>query len=52
MGAFAIGRAPSPNGLLNEPMYAGLQKVRGGVSHTRHDPVLFTGAAATRSTPF
>ena len=52
MGAFAIGRAPSPNGLLNEPMYAGLQKVRGGVSHTRHDPVLFTGAAAIPSKPF
>ena len=49
---FAIGHAPSPNGLLNEPMYAGLQKVRGGVSHTRHDPVLFTGAAAIASKPF
>jgi hypothetical protein len=46
VGAFAIGRAPSPDGLFNEPMYAGLQKVRGGVSRTRHDPVLFTGAAA------
>ena len=52
VGAFAIGHPPTPNGLLNEPMYAGLQKVRGGVSHTRHDPVLFTGAAASPSAPF
>ena len=52
VGAFAIGHAPSSNGLLNEPMYAGLQKVRGGASHTRHDPVLFTGAPATPTTPY
>jgi hypothetical protein len=52
VGAFAIGHAPSPDGLLNEPMYAGLQKVRGGVTRTRHDPVLFTAAAATPTTPF
>lgn len=52
VGALAIGHAPSSNGLLNEPMYAGLQKVRGGVSHTRHDPVLFTGTAAIPSTPY
>jgi hypothetical protein len=52
VGAFAIGHAPSSNGLLNEPMYAGLQKVRGGVSHTRHDPVLFTGTAARPTTPY
>ena len=52
VGAFAIGHPPTPNGLLNEPMYAGLQKVRGGVSRTRHDPVLFTGAAVSPSTPF
>jgi hypothetical protein len=52
VGAFAIGHPPSSNGLLNEPMYAALQKVRGGVSHTRHDPVLFTGAAATPTTPY
>jgi hypothetical protein len=52
LGAFAIGHAPSPNGLFNEPMYAGLQKVRGGMSHTRRDPVLFTGTAARPSTPY
>ena len=52
VGAFAIGLAPSPDGLLNEPMYAGLQKVRVGVSRTRDNPVLFTGAAAISSTPF
>ena len=52
VGAFAIGHPPTHNGLLNEPMYVGLQKVRGGVSHTRHDPVLFTGAAASPSAPF
>jgi len=52
VGALAIGHAPSSNGLFDEPMYAGLQKVRGGASQTRHDPVLFTGAAATPSTPF
>ncbi|HYS30874.1 MAG TPA: sialidase family protein, partial [Streptosporangiaceae bacterium] len=52
VGAFAIGVAPVPGGLLNEAMYAGLQKVRGGVSRTRNDPVLFTGAATSPSTPF
>lgn len=51
VGAFAIGLAPA-GGLLNEPMYAGLQKVRGGVRQTRNDPVLFTGAAAIPSIPF
>jgi len=50
--AFAIGFAPSTDGLLKEPMFAGLQKVRGGVSRTRNDPVLFAGAAVTPSTPF
>ncbi len=52
VGAFAIGFAPSPDGLLSEPMYTGLEEVRGGASSTRHDPVLFTGAAAVPSTPF
>jgi hypothetical protein len=52
VGVFAIGHPPTPDGLLNEPMYAGLQKVRGGMGHTRHDPVRFTGPAAAPSTPF
>jgi BNR repeat protein len=52
VGALAIGHPPSSDGTLDEPMYAGLNKVRGGVSHTRHDPVLFTGAAAQPGTPF
>jgi hypothetical protein len=55
VGIFAIGFTPSPDGLLNEPMFAGLEKVRGGVSRTRNDPVLFTGPAALPSilsTPF
>src|SRR5260221_1970028 len=52
VGAFAIGLAPSPDGLLNEPMYAGLEKIRGGATRTRDDPVLFTGAHPIPSTPF
>jgi BNR repeat-like domain len=52
VGALAIGFAPSSDGLLNEPMYAGLEKVRAGVNHTRNNPVLFNGAAATPSTTF
>ncbi len=46
VGGFAIGFAPS------EPMYAGLEKVRARVNHTRNNSVLFSGAAATPSTTF
>jgi hypothetical protein len=52
VGSFAIGLVPSPNGLLDEPMYAGLQKVRVGVTRARQDPVLFTGTASAPSIPF
>ncbi len=52
VGGFAIGFAPSSDGLLNEPMYAGLEKVRARVNHTRNNSVLFSGAAATPSTTF
>ena len=52
VGAFAVGFPPSSDGLLNEPMYAGLEKVRSGVSQTRGNSVLFNGTAATPSTTF
>ncbi len=43
IGAFAIGAAPASSTLLNEPMFAGLEKVRGGGGRTISDPVRFTG---------
>jgi hypothetical protein len=52
VGAFAIGFAPSANGVLNEPMFAGFEKVRGGVNRSSNNPVLFTGAPFEPSTPF
>ena len=41
VGVFAIGSAPASGGLLDEPMFAGLEKVRGGNGHTASDPMLF-----------
>jgi len=38
ISAFPIGFAPGADGLLNEPMFAGLQKVRPGANHTGNDP--------------
>ena len=38
LSAFPIGFAPGADGLLNEPMFGGLQKVRPGVNHTGNDP--------------
>lgn len=52
VSAFAVGFPPSSDGLLNEPMYAGLAKVRAGVNHTRNNSVLFNGAAEAPSTTF
>ena len=49
VGAFAIGAAPTSDGLLNEPMFAGLEKVRTGNSRTAPDPVQFTGPASVPS---
>ena len=42
VGVFASASAPS-GGLLNEPMFAGLEKVRTGVTAMVNDPVQFTG---------
>ncbi|HZD03216.1 MAG TPA: PA domain-containing protein [Actinomycetes bacterium] len=47
VGVFAIGFEPSAEGLLDEPMFAGLQKVRQGVNPIVDDPVVFDGAAQT-----
>jgi len=52
IGAFAIGSAPMPNGLLNEPMFAGLEKVRGGDNRTTSDPPRSTGLASIPSPTF
>jgi hypothetical protein len=52
IGAFAIGFAPSADGQFNEPMFAGLEKIRSGVNHTRNSPVLFNGAAEAPANPF
>jgi hypothetical protein len=49
VGAFAIGAAPTSDGLFNEPMFAGLEKVRTGNNRTAPDPVQFTGPASIPS---
>lgn len=52
VGTFAIGFTPASDGLLNEPMFAGLEKVRSGVNSTRNNPVQFTGPAAAPAITF
>jgi hypothetical protein len=52
VGSFAIGFPPTPDGLFNEPMFAGLQKVRGGTNPTANDQVLAGGNAETNSTAY
>jgi hypothetical protein len=49
-GAFAVG-FPLNGTLFNEPMFAGLEKVRPGVNHTGNDAVLFNGVNSTIATP-
>jgi hypothetical protein len=52
VSAFPIGFAPSANGQLDEPMFAGLQKVRAGANHTGNDPVLQPLDEETANTAF
>lgn len=40
VGAFPIGMPPTSGGLLDEPMFAGLEFVRGGATPMTTDPVL------------
>jgi hypothetical protein len=47
LDAFAVGFAPSSGGTLNEPMFSGLEKVRGGSRATNPDPVLFAPDSST-----
>jgi len=48
VAAIAIGLAPA-DGLFNEPMFAGLEKLRSGVNRTGDDSVLFRGLDADLS---
>ena len=50
VSAFAIGFAPSADGLFNEPMFAGLEKVRTGTNRTTTTPAVNTGTANTVTT--
>jgi hypothetical protein len=52
IGAFPIGFAPSADGQLNEPMFAGLQKIRPGVNHTGNDPTEQSEDIDTAATAF
>ena len=52
VSAFPIGFAPSAAGLLDEPMFAGLQKLRTGANHAGNDPVLQDPDADTATTAF
>jgi hypothetical protein len=49
---FPIGSAPTPDGLLDEPMFAGLQKVRPGMNHAGNDAVLQAEDTDTADTTF
>jgi hypothetical protein len=51
LNAFAIGLPPTPDGLLNEPMFSATQKVRPGTNRMRHDPVEITSTDAELATP-
>ncbi|HEV2260154.1 MAG TPA: sialidase family protein [Streptosporangiaceae bacterium] len=52
VSAFAIGFAPSADGLFNEPMFAGLEKVRTGTNRATTTPAANTGTANTITTAF
>jgi hypothetical protein len=52
VAAFAIGFAPSPDGLLDEPMFAALEKVRTGVNATATTPAANAGTDDTVTTAF
>jgi len=41
LDAFAVGFAPSAGSSLDEPIFSGIEKVRGGSRSTNPDPVLF-----------
>jgi hypothetical protein len=51
LNAFAIGLPPTPDGLLNEPMFSATEKVRPGTNPMRHDPVKITSTDAELATP-
>ncbi|HZC51605.1 MAG TPA: sialidase family protein [Mycobacterium sp.] len=44
LNAFPIGFAPTSDGLLDEPMFSAVVKLRTGTNHMRHDPVLVNTA--------
>jgi hypothetical protein len=52
IGVFAAASAPASNGMLHEPMFAGLEHVRGGTNRTGGTPAVNTGTANTVSTAF
>jgi hypothetical protein len=52
ISAFPIGFAPTATGQLDEPMFAGLQKIRAGTNHTGNDPVQQTLDDETATTAF
>jgi hypothetical protein len=43
VSAIAVGSAPAADGQFNEPIFAGLEKIRSGVNATHDDSVMFTG---------
>ena len=47
VGVFPIGMPPSSNGLLDEPMFAALEQVRGGTVPMTTNPVLAAPNSAT-----
>jgi hypothetical protein len=52
IGVFAAASAPSSNGQLDEPMFAGLEQLHGGTNHTTTTPAVNTGITNTANTAF
>ena len=52
IGVFAAASAPSSDGQLNEPTFAGLEYLHGGTNRTTTTPAVNTGLANTVDTAF
>ncbi len=52
VNAFAIGFEPTSEGLFDEPMFAALEKVRGGSNRTEHQQAQLHGYAGEIHDPF
>ena len=52
IGVFAVASAPASSTVLNEPMFAALEKVNGGTTPATGTSAVITGTSNTRSSAF